>query len=276
MYTIDDIEKEIEKDFEKHEMGNALEELKKDCREILECQDINDACERISIIRKVYRNTQKLPSWFKKLVFLTIYNYLYPMYLDSEMGKYQNMKTSEAKSNRKQYKTQTELLDMMGLVKDIFREKHWDMYSPDMKARQQLYMSMELPLNYAEVECNDVYRAMIHYMTSYSDIQTDTFVDVFGKLGLPAMFCANGYNKREVWVEDARLFELFSDAMKHNSMKVYKRIAEIQKLLIRNDYKQQKQVIQELLDYHWIKQIVYARRDNTEIDKIEFAAGFFS
>ena len=46
MYTIIDIEKDIEEYFQNYEMGNTVEEIKKDCREILESQDINNACER--------------------------------------------------------------------------------------------------------------------------------------------------------------------------------------------------------------------------------------
>ena len=35
--------------------------------------------------------------------------------------------------------TQTQLLEYLGLPKDVFKEKYWNMYSPDMKLRQQVY-----------------------------------------------------------------------------------------------------------------------------------------
>lgn len=52
--------------------------------------------------------------------------------------------------------TQTQLLEYLGLPKDVFKEKYWNMYSPDMKLRQQVYHNLHIPLNYAEVECNEI------------------------------------------------------------------------------------------------------------------------
>lgn len=119
MYTIEEIEKDIEKCFKNHEMGNVVEDLQRDCREIVESLDINNACERIFTIRKLYHNTQQLPKWFKKLVFLTIYNYLYPIYFEEEKAKYQNGNSSDSRLDKKKHKNQSELLNMMGLVNDI-------------------------------------------------------------------------------------------------------------------------------------------------------------
>ena len=94
--------------------------------------------------------------------------------------------------------TQTQLLEYLGLPKDVFKEKYWNMYSPDMKLRQQVYHNLHIPLNYAEVECNEIYRGMLHYIISQADQRTDTFFDMFGKMGLVPLFCANGYSNRIV------------------------------------------------------------------------------
>lgn len=64
-----------------------------------------------------------------------------------------------------------------------FREKYWNMYSPDSKIRQEKYSDLQLPFNYAQVECNSVYRAMIHHMITGADVPTDTVVDIFGNSG---------------------------------------------------------------------------------------------
>ena len=65
---------------------------------------------------------------------------------------------------------------MFGLPKDVFGKKYWDMYSPDSKIRQEKYSDLQLPFNYAQVECNSVYRAMIHHMITGADVPTDTVV----------------------------------------------------------------------------------------------------
>ncbi len=56
------------------------------------------------------------------------------------------------------------------------------MYSPDSKIRQEKYSDFQLPFNYAQVECNSVYRAMIHHMITGADAD-GYVVDIFGKLG---------------------------------------------------------------------------------------------
>ena len=82
---------------------------------------------------------------------------------------------------------------MFGLPKDVFGKKYWNMYSPDSKIRQEKYSDLQLPFNYAQVECNSVYRAMIHHMITGADVPTDTVVDIFGKFGLAVALCAGGY-----------------------------------------------------------------------------------
>ena len=102
----------------------------------------------------------------------------------------------------KNYYSQPTLLDEMSLYDDIFGKKNWRMYSPNMKILQSKYKSIDLPFNHSEIESNDIFRAMIHHMVCYSTVLSDTFVDVFGKLGVIPATCANGYKSRQVWLDE--------------------------------------------------------------------------
>lgn len=93
---------------------------------------------------------------------------------------------------------------MFGLPKDVFGKKYWNMYSPDSKIRQEKYSDLQLPFNYAQVECNSVYRAMIHHMITGADVSTDTVVDIFGKFGLAAALCAGGYKYKIVCLNEQK------------------------------------------------------------------------
>ena len=128
--------------------------------------------------------------------------------------------------------TQTQLLEYLGLPKDVFKEKYWNMYSPDMKLRQQVYHNLHIPLNYAEVECNEIYRGMLHYIISQADQRTDTFFDMFGKMGLVPLFCANGYSNRIVLLARRNYHQLvqFQNALK-KPVKVYKNIKAFTKTI---------------------------------------------
>ena len=90
------------------------------------------------------------------------------------------------------------------------------MYSPDMKIRQAKYENLELPFNHSEIESNDIFRAMIHHMVCYSTVLTDTFVDMFGKLGIIPIDCAPGYRFVETWLNDKeyKSFAVFLFALK--------------------------------------------------------------
>lgn len=69
------------------------------------------------------------------------------------------------------------------------------MYSADMKLQQEEYDNLFLPFNYAQVECNHIYREMIHHIICSAVVPTDTIVDVFGKLGLvPALASVKFYS----------------------------------------------------------------------------------
>lgn len=140
--------------------------------------------------------------------------------------------------------TQTQLLEYLGLPKDVFKEKYWNMYSPDMKLRQQVYHNLHIPLNYAEVECNEIYRGMLHYIISQADQRTDTFFDMFGKMGLVPLFCANGYSNRIVLLARRNYHQLvqFQNALK-KPVKVYKHIKAFTKTIEVMGIEKQKEVL---------------------------------
>lgn len=85
---------------------------------------------------------------------------------------------------------------------------------------------------YAQVECNSVYRAMIHHMITGADVPTDTVVDIFGKFGLAAALCAGGYKYKIVCLNEQNfyLYSLLQDVMR-KPVKFYKMIDEERKYL---------------------------------------------
>lgn len=250
--------------------------LEEKYKKILKIQDITLACKEIKKIRNTYKNTQSLPIWFRELVFQVIYNYLARMYEEIEKARLNGANFKKTKAIRQCYKTQTQLLEDMGLVKDIFRKTHWNMYSPDRKAEQSVYISINLPLMYKEVECNEIYRAMIHYMVCHTKVPTDTFVDMYAEFGLPSLFCANGY-KNELWVENEKLFQIWKDTLqsKRNCKMIYKRIKEIQELLKGNEHSIQQKQISEFLQKYWLSNLLEIGKPEEEIDKIRLVIGTF-
>lgn len=177
MYSVVEIEGEIEEYFG-NDNQDVIIKTKQVVSNILNTQNIVVACEMIknNLVeisnngKLIYPDKKYLPMWIRKLVFMVIYQYLLR---DNTVYN------------------QSELLMQMGLYTDIFRRKHWNMYSPDMKVRQMKYCDIKLPFNHAEVESNEIFRAMIHHMISYSTVLTDTFVDMFGKMGIVPALCAN-------------------------------------------------------------------------------------
>lgn len=197
MYTKECLEKEIEKYFrdssnkEDIDIDDIIGNIKKNAFQILDESDIENTCKQIKevinitykdkkeTVKLLYPDKNSLPKWIRELVYITIYQYL----------------STEVATTKLQY-TQSQLLEKMGLYADIFREKHWNIYSPDMKIEQNKYSIIKLPFNHSEVEGNEIYRAMIHYMTCFSAVRTDTFVDMFGKLGVIPALCTRNVMKR--------------------------------------------------------------------------------
>lgn len=223
MYSFAEIQKDIENNLTF--MGeDVVEGVTEECRQILQV-NLEKAIPRIKIIRSQYKNTQPLPLWFRKLVFEVIYNYLCSGVVSE------------------QYKNQTEILKGMGLSADIF-SKHWKMYSPDMKYSQGNFSALDLTLYHAEVEGNPIYRAMLHHIISHSTVCTDCFVELYGKTGLVAAVCANGYKKRVVCIDNKTfLLNYLKGLLKKKS--VYKQIKELQEMIDRADTWYEKTVVNE-------------------------------
>ena len=223
MYSYADIQKDIETNLAT--MGiDVVEGVTEECRQILQV-NIEEAIPRIKIIRSQYKNTQPLPLWFRKLVFEVIYNYLCSGVVSE------------------QYKNQTEILKGMGLSADIF-SKHWKMYSPDMKYTQGKYASLDLSLYHAEVEGNPIYRAMLQHIITCSAVYTDCFVELYGKAGIVSAFCANGYKKRVVCLDDKIVLQNYLNGLLKKKS-VYKKIKELQKAIDRADTWEEKTIINE-------------------------------
>lgn len=234
MYKIDEILREVE-EF----MMDSVEEtdkMKQDCQRVLDMyqnENIEAACKQVCDWVEVLRDKKiqflEFPSWFRKIIYNLVYRHL-------------NQKDGH-KYN------QTDLLEQMNLPKDVFKPRYWNMYSPDMKIRQSQYECISLPFNYAEVECNEIHRALIHYMICQADILTDTIVDLFGKMGLVPALCANGYSYRKAFATGDKYKELvlFQRALK-KPVKLYKRIKDMQYYLSRRSYKEQIKVIPEFLE----------------------------
>lgn len=188
------------------EFSDVADNIKNDCKQ-LECMSFSDAVIKINEwIDKVFSPCKcsiiDYPEWFKIVVWRIIYN--------------------ELKTNPQA--RQTELIeDNINLPKDVFGKKYWNMYSPDMKLQQEEYDNLFLPFNYAQVECNHIYRAMIHHIICSAVVPTDTIVDVFGKLGLVPALCANGYKNKERWKQkgfDADITDILEDYRAETNKKI--------------------------------------------------------
>ena len=96
-----------------------------------------------------------------------------------------------------QAKSQEKLLQALGFNKKVFDStSSWQMYSPEMKLRQSRFNPVNFPFSYAEVESNPIYVAMLHHLISEARVSTNTFIDVFGKMGYIPAFCAEGYTNK--------------------------------------------------------------------------------
>lgn len=215
MYFLKDIEIDMREYFGE---GNEdiIRKIMQTIGDILNEKDIEVTCKKVreTLVnikqggKEVFPDKKNLPKWIRKVVFMVIYQCL----LDCN-PRY----------------NQSKILVEMGLYPDIFGKKHWNMYSPDMKIRQDVYQNLELPFNHAEIESNNIFRAMIHYMISSSEVLTDTFIDMFGKLGVVPALCATGYKHAKSWVGkgDYNVLTIFSIALR-KKVKVCKSVKYIQ------------------------------------------------
>lgn len=192
-------------------------------------KDIKNNDDIISVRHEIIMLRQRgviiadMPEQIKELVWQIVYHELKNNAVPMEIGKEQ--RTSKI--------TQSIILEkMLGLPKDVFGKKYWNMYSPDSRMRQERYYNVQLPFNYAQVECNAVYRAMLHHMITYADVPVDTIADIFGKFGLVMALCADGYKYKIVCLNehDCYLYSLLQDVLK-KPVSFYKQIDRTRKYL---------------------------------------------
>lgn len=251
MYEFSDVIDKVNFD---EEFSDVADNIKNDCKQ-LESIHFVDAVAKINEwIDKVFNPCNcsiiDYPEWFRIVVWRVLYN--------------------ELKANPQA--RQTELIENnVNLPKDVFGKKYWNMYSPDMKLQQEKYDNLFLPFNFAQVECNPIYRVMIHHIICGADICTDSIIDVFGKFGLVPALCANGYKHKVVCVneKDYFLFSILQDALK-KPVKIYKIIGKLQHYLeIKNIDKELKLIREQALNELGQIQLVL----NNKIDIIEDTDG---
>ncbi|CUQ74531.1 Uncharacterised protein [Lachnospira pectinoschiza] len=183
-------------------------------------RDFYSSSKVIKEIRQQYGVGQSIPEWLRMLTFRLIYDYLSIEY----EKKIEYDSKEENRKKRKFYKmpTQISLLEALGLNKKVFdKTSSWNMYSPEMKLRQSKYKALSIPFTYAETETKPIYVAMLHHIISESRIITDTFVDVFGKMGYVPAFCAEGYAKKVMFTPNADLFKKYYKGITDNPIKTY-------------------------------------------------------
>lgn len=241
------------------EFSDVADNIKNDCKQ-LECMSFSDAVIKINEwIDKVFSPCKcsiiDYPEWFKIVVWRIIYN--------------------ELKTNPQA--RQTELIeDNINLPKDVFGKKYWNMYSPDMKLQQEEYDNLFLPFNYAQVECNHIYRAMIHHIICSAVVPTDTIVDVFGKLGLVPALCANGYKNKKVCVNEREYMILtkIQPAFKRK-LRIYKYIEGVQKFLKSSYPDEQKEKVSEIIGLAGVLFSSYIDKKKIEKYDIYFLSAYF-
>lgn len=241
------------------EFSDVVDNIKNDCKQ-LECMSFSDAVIKINEwIDKVFSPCKcsiiDYPEWFKIVVWRIIYN--------------------ELKTNPQA--RQTELIeDNINLPKDVFGKKYWNMYSPDMKLQQEEYDNLFLPFNYAQVECNHIYRAMIHHIICSAVVPTDTIVDVFGKLGLVPALCANGYKNKKVCVNEREYMILtkIQPAFKRK-LRIYKYIEGVQKFLKSSYPDEQKEKVSEIIGLAGVLFSSYIDKKKIKKYDIYFLSAYF-
>ena len=154
--------------------------------------------------KRYFKSYGKAPDWYKKSVYYVV---------ESQLFSSKN-------------KSQTSILKILGLPNDVF-SSDFQIYSPDFRKTHLEYRDDCLEFMESEVDCNRVYRAMLHYIIGYADTYTDTFVDVFGHLGLVPMISAWGYKKRYCIVDNMDRLNLFQKGLK-SIAKLFKEVQKIQ------------------------------------------------
>lgn len=150
-------------------------------------------------IRQEFGVKRSIPEWMKMLTFRLVYD---------AMASDKNAK-------------QEELLKTLGFNKKVFDGTSWQMYSPDMKLRQSRFNPVNFPFSYAEVESNPIYVAMLHHLISEAKVATNTFVDVFGKMGYVPAFCAEGYAHKLIFTDNNSSYMNYYEGITERPTRTY-------------------------------------------------------
>ncbi len=168
-------------------------------------RDFDNASRVIKAIRMKFGVKSRIPEWLSMLAFRLIYDCM-----------------ASDKPVTKCNKRQETLLAALGFNKKVFDGTSWKMYSPDMKLRQSRFNPVGFPFTYAEVEANPIYVAMLHYLISEARIQTNTFIDVFGKMGYVPAFCAEGYTHKLIYTNNREAYLQYFHGITDRPTKTYK------------------------------------------------------
>lgn len=201
-------------------------------------------------IRQEFGVKRSIPEWMRMLTFRLVYD---AMVLD------ENAK-------------QEELLKALGFNKKVFDGTSWQMYSPDMKLRQSKFNPVNFPFSYAEVESNPIYVAMLHHLVSEARIVTNTFVDVFGKMGYVPAFCANGYAHKLIFTDSSKEFLQYYYGLTDKPTKAYKVLCHYQNWLaeVQKDEKSTASRKDNFIEENFRDYVTVAMSSNVyELDKDE-------
>lgn len=177
-------------------------------------RDFNMVAPTIKSIRANYGVKKSIPMWLRMLTFRLIYDC---MASDKQVTSLD--------------KKQETLLSALGFNKKVFDSTSWKMYSPEMKLRQSRFNPVDFPFSYAEVESNPIYVAMLHHLISEARVLTNSFVDVFGKMGYVPAFCAEGYTNRLIFTDSDKTFLQYYYGLTDKPTKAYKRLLHYKKWL---------------------------------------------
>ena len=189
--------------------NNIKDSIKEKLNEIGIAQDVQDMLWEVQAQRGSTKEKQIKETLIKSA-------------LGSDYEQVYNLLLSQAKS-------QENLLKALGFNKKVFDStSSWQMYSPEMKLRQSRFKPVNLPFSYAEVESNPIYIAMLHHLISEARVLTNSFVDVFGKMGYIPAFCAEGYAHRLIFTNESDSYLKYYHGITDRPTKTYR---ELQKYM---------------------------------------------
>ena len=192
--------------------NNIKDSIKEKLNEIGIAQDVQDMLWEVQAKRGSTKEKQIKETLIKSA-------------LGSDYEQVYNLLLSQAKS-------QENLLKALGFNKKVFDStSSWQMYSPEMKLRQSRFNPVNFPFSYAEVESNPIYVAMLHHLISEARVLTNSFVDVFGKMGYIPAFCAEGYTHRLIFTDLDKTFLQYYYGLTDKPTKAYKRLLHYKKWL---------------------------------------------